>query len=157
MQGGRDVGGGSRGGGVGIGTGIGNSSENGNSQGTGTPSGGKGNGKGNLSGSTMVEEEKVLEGWLKKRGEKGAIKTWSIRWFMRKGKKLFYYPSRASTTPKGFIDLMQASAVFPFDYKGKVLLLLLLYIILYYIILYISIFSSAGIIIILYLFPCIYQ
>lgn len=61
-----------------------------------------------------------LEGWLRKRGEKGAIKSWKKRWFILKGKKLFYYVSNTANTPKGFIDLLQTSRIFSFNTKRKV-------------------------------------
>lgn len=60
-----------------------------------------------------------LEGWLRKRGEKGAIKSWKKRWFILKGKKLFYYVSNTANTPKGFIDLLQTSRIFSFNTKRK--------------------------------------
>ncbi len=62
-----------------------------------------------------------LEGWLKKRGEKGVIKSWKSRWFVEKGKKLFYYTSRSSKLPQGFIDLLQMTQIVPFASKKKVI------------------------------------
>lgn len=52
-----------------------------------------------------------LEGWLQKRGEKGAIKRWTMRWFVVKGGvKLFYYAKNGENS-KGFIDLLQTTEV----------------------------------------------
>lgn len=45
----------------------------------------------------------TLEGYLLKKGEKGALKTWKNRWFILKGKKLFYYKTHTTEQPQGFI------------------------------------------------------
>jgi len=44
-----------------------------------------------------------LEGYLMKKGEKGALKTWKNRWFILKGKKVFYYKTHLTEQPQGFI------------------------------------------------------
>ncbi|KAL6065703.1 Myotubularin-related protein 2 [Balamuthia mandrillaris] len=61
-----------------------------------------------------------LEGWLHKKGEKGAVKAWRLRWFIKKGNKLFYYKTKApDEEPKGFIDLLQATKVQPLFIKSR--------------------------------------
>ncbi len=54
-----------------------------------------------VSGDGLVEGG--LQGWLQKKGDKGAIKTWKERYFVQKGKKLFYYRSETAEQPQGFI------------------------------------------------------
>eukprot|EP01133_Synstelium_polycarpum_P008145 gene8145-9561_t len=42
------------------------------------------------------------EGWLTKQG--GAIKTWRRRWFVLKGKKLYYFKNKTDTEATGMIE-----------------------------------------------------
>ncbi len=54
------------------------------------------------SGSGILSEC-FLEGYLMKKGEKGAIKRWKNRWCKIKGSKLFYYQAITSDHPQGVI------------------------------------------------------
>ncbi|KAN0045061.1 hypothetical protein ACTA71_006589 [Dictyostelium dimigraforme] len=49
------------------------------------------------------------EGWLTKQG--GSIRTWRRRWFVLKGKKLFYFKSKSDIEATGLIELEQNSFV----------------------------------------------
>lgn len=58
----------------------------------------------------LVKEERrtrvVHEGWLKKKGEKGLVKTFKKRWFTLDGEKLKYYAKQGDENSlKGFIML----------------------------------------------------
>jgi len=55
------------------------------------------------SSGSGISSECFLEGYLMKKGEKGAIKRWKNRWCKIKGSKLFYYQTITSDHPKGVI------------------------------------------------------
>ncbi|GAM24520.1 hypothetical protein SAMD00019534_076950 [Acytostelium subglobosum LB1] len=67
--------------------------------------------KGALAGQPqtpkVVEPQRppLLQGYLKKQGEKGIVKTYKRRWFQQKDTKLYYYEKEGDTESYGFINL----------------------------------------------------
>lgn len=62
---------------------------------------------------SKVDEPVILEGWLKKQGEKGMIKSWKDRYFKQVGDKLYYYVNDLARDSQGYIPLSDVSAVKP--------------------------------------------
>lgn len=46
-----------------------------------------------------------IQGWLKKKGDKGPIKGWKNRWFQEKDDKIYYYKCRDDSNSLGYIDI----------------------------------------------------
>lgn len=53
----------------------------------------------------------MLEGWLKKRGEKGLIKAPKLRYFLQSGTNLDYFIEKNTFSPQGSIDLKKIQNV----------------------------------------------
>jgi len=61
-------------------------------------------------GSTMMKPP-LLQGYLKKQGEKGIMKSFKKRWFQQKDTKLYYYEKEGDTTSFGFINLPDMTSI----------------------------------------------
>ncbi|EFA81498.1 pleckstrin domain-containing protein [Heterostelium album PN500] len=55
--------------------------------------------------SELPQRPPLLQGYLKKLGEKGLVKSYKKRWFLQKDNKLYYYEKEGDTTSFGFINL----------------------------------------------------
>jgi len=53
----------------------------------------------------MTSQPQLLEGWLKKRGEKGLINAPKLRYFLQSGTNLDYFIEKNTFSPQGSIDL----------------------------------------------------
>jgi hypothetical protein len=60
----------------------------------------------------MTTHPPMLEGWLKKKGDKGLIKAPKLRFFMQSGTNLEYFVEKNTFSPQGYIDLKKISSVF---------------------------------------------
>ncbi|KAF2069975.1 hypothetical protein CYY_008701 [Polysphondylium violaceum] len=53
----------------------------------------------------IIMKPPLLQGYLKKQGEKGIVKSFKKRWFQQKDTKLYYYDKEGDTQSYGFINL----------------------------------------------------
>mmetsp|Transcript_23439 Transcript_23439/g.26020 ORF Transcript_23439/g.26020 Transcript_23439/m.26020 type:complete len:123 (+) Transcript_23439:190-558(+) len=66
-----------------------------------------------MDNSNGAESSEKLQGWLKKKGDKGPIKTWKNRWFdYNEAKKRLYYFKDKHEAEMGYIDLSRIKAVY---------------------------------------------
>eukprot|EP01132_Coremiostelium_polycephalum_P003334 gene3334-4179_t len=56
-------------------------------------------------GPVELPKPPLLQGYLKKQGEKGLVKGYKKRWFQQKDTKLYYYEKEGDTNSYGFINL----------------------------------------------------
>jgi len=57
-----------------------------------------------------MNEDFSMSGWLKKKGEKGLIKTWKLRWFLIREDRILYF-ERENFNQKGQFPLSQVLCV----------------------------------------------
>jgi hypothetical protein len=60
---------------------------------------------------SLPPDSEDIQGWLKKKGDKGIVKGWKNRWFQEKERKIYYYRSRDDNEPLGFIDIDKISSI----------------------------------------------